>query len=97
MIIMALLVGGLYAASDYVDIHGVPARVKIDTFFHSSLWREGVKDMRTWLAAVLRVAGDKVEEGISSDDEQQLKNVIESDLRKQIEGVKRMSAQDKTH
>lgn len=85
---LAIFAGVLYAVSGYVDIHGKPARAYVEGFFTSELWQEGTKDMRTWLAAVLRVASTKIEEGVTPAEQEQLDQLIESDLRKQIEGVK---------
>jgi hypothetical protein len=88
LIYLAIFGSILYASSGYVKIHGKPARQYADEFFASTLWKEGSKDLRTWLGAVLRFAGDKVEEGISVNDEAKLKEIIEGDLRQQVEQVK---------
>lgn len=88
LVSLAMLAGVLYAASGYIDIHGKPARSYLEGFLRSELWHEGTKDMRTWLAAVLRVASTKIEEGVTPAEQEQLDQLIESDLRKQIEGVK---------
>jgi hypothetical protein len=81
-----------FAVSGYVDIHGKPARIYAQEFFASELWKEGVKDMRTWAASVLRVASHKIEEGVTPEDQAKLKSIIEGDLRNHIEGVKKQSA-----
>lgn len=88
LIFWAGFAGALYLASGYVEIHGRPARAHAETFLQSELWHEGVKDMRTWLAAILKVAGEKVEEGITEDDRVQLDQVIEADLESQIRALK---------
>lgn len=84
LIFLAILSGVAYYGSSYVNYHGTPVRKLADDFFKSAAWIEGSKDLRTWLAALLRMAGDKVQEGITPQDEKQLRQVIESDLRKQV-------------
>ncbi|MBI2344401.1 MAG: hypothetical protein HYV02_08735 [Deltaproteobacteria bacterium] len=88
LIYLAIFGAILYAASGYIDIHGKPARVYADEFFRSDLWTEGTKDLRTWMAALLRVASKKIEEGVTPEDQEKLNAIIENDLREQIEGVK---------
>lgn len=92
LIFWAGFVGAVYLASGYVNIHGRPARQHAETFLRSELWHEGVKDMRTWLAAILKVAGEKVEEGITEEDRAQLNHVIEADLESQIRALKAPAA-----
>ena len=84
LIFLAILAGVAYFGSSYVNYHGTPVRKIADDFLHSKEWIEGSKDLRTWLCALLRMAGDKVQEGITPQDEQKLRQVIESDLRKQV-------------
>lgn len=88
LVFLVILAGGLYAASGYVKIHGEPAKVHADRFFKSELWKEGSKDLRTWLASVLKLAGQKVEEGITPAEQNKLNELIESDLKQQIQGIK---------
>lgn len=88
LIFLGILAAIAYAVSGYVNFHGRPVRQQAQEFFASSLWREGVKDMRTWVAAVLRLATDKVEEGIEPADQEKLKAVIEEDLEARINAIK---------
>ncbi len=88
LVSLSVLAAVLYAASGYIDIHGKPARTYADEFFRSELWHEGTKDMRVWLAALLRVASTKIEEGVTPAEQEKLDSIIENDLRKQIEGIK---------
>ena len=88
LVFFAILAGGLYVASGYVKIHGEPARAHADRFFKSELWKEGSKDLRTWLASVLKLAGEKVGEGITPEEQHKLNELIKSDLKSQIQGIK---------
>lgn len=88
IIFWAGLLAALYFASAHVEIHGKPARQYADEFFKSDLWHEGVKDMKTWASAIFKAAGEKVEESITPEDQQELNNVIESDLKLQLKQIK---------
>ncbi len=89
MVTLVMMAAILYAASGYINIHGKPARTYVEGFLKSELWQEGTKDMRTWLAAVLRGASTKIEEGVTPQEQKKLDQLIESDLGKQIETVKK--------
>lgn len=77
-----------YVASGKVMWHGRPARDHVITFFQSTQWKEGMKDLRMWLGALLQVAGKKIEEGVTAEDQKKLDLIIEQDLQKHIEGMK---------
>lgn len=81
LISLGFFLAALYIGSGFVNYHGRPLRDQAKTFFASDAWKEGVKDMRTWAAALLRLASTKIEEGISADDAQKLNQVIQNDMK----------------
>ncbi len=86
LIYLAIFSGVVYVGSNYVKIEGTPIRKWADDFFHSQAWIEGSKDLRTWVGALLKLAGEKVQEGITPNDEAALRNVIATDVQKQLSG-----------
>ncbi|MBI2346523.1 MAG: hypothetical protein HYV03_06540 [Deltaproteobacteria bacterium] len=87
LIFLTLLAGVAYVAGGYISWHGRPARDQVIGFFRSALWKEGVKDMRVWLGALLQTAGKKIEEGVTPEDQRKLDSLIERDLKQQIESL----------
>ena len=58
-----------------------PARKKIEDFQKSSLWQEGVKDMRAWASEIFKGVGKKLdEEDITSEEKKQLDDIIRKEL-----------------
>lgn len=81
-VVLAILAGGAYVVGGYVDWHGKPARDRVIGFFRSTQWNEGMKDLRTWLGALLQVAGKKIEEGVTPEDQQKLDQLFVEDMQK---------------
>lgn len=84
MFYLAIFSGIVFYGSRYVTIEGKSARAWADEFFASAEWKEGSKDLRTWIGALLKLAGDKVQEGITPKDEAALRSVIANDLKQQL-------------
>lgn len=86
LVFLAVLAGVAYIAGGYVQWHGRPARDHILAFFQSTQWKEGVKDFRTWAGQLLQLAGKKIEEGVTPEDQKKLDEVFLKDLQRQFEG-----------
>ncbi|GEM_PF-5111471 len=92
LVFLGVLAVGAYIGSGYVQFEGKPLREQIQQFMASDIYKEGMKDMRMWVAAALQLASKKVEEGVTPADQQKLDSIIKADLKTQIESLKNSDA-----
>lgn len=57
-----------------------PVRQKVDNFKQSSMWQEGVKDMKTWAGELFKGVGQKLEEDVGDDDRKKLDEILRKEL-----------------
>lgn len=82
---LILLLGALallFWAAGYIPYQGKPLQQHVMEFLSSPGFDEGVKDLRSLFGQGLQVMGKKIEEGISSEDQKELKEIIQKDLTK---------------
>lgn len=83
LVFLGMLTGVAYVVSGKVMWHGRPVREQVQTFVQSTQWNEGMKDLRSWLGALLQLAGKKMEEGVTPEDQKKLDQIFQKDLQKQ--------------
>jgi len=72
-----------------------PARKQLDQFQQSSVWQEGIKDIKTWVSEIFRGFSDDLNEDVTEADRRELDKLLKEELRrKDIERVKPMSKQE---
>ena len=94
LVSLFLLIVAIVFASDYLEYKGKSLRVHVDGFFCSDFYSEGVKDLKTWLAGILKFAGQKMEENILDEEREEVKKVITGDLQERVEQAKGSSKEE---
>lgn len=70
----------IYWGVQFVNTNS-PVRERVDKFMQSALWKEGVKDMKSWAGELFQGVGKKIEgEEVTADEKKQLDDILMKEI-----------------
>ncbi|MBU4484847.1 hypothetical protein KKA47_05455 [bacterium] len=65
------------------DYQGKPIKQHAKEFFTSRLFKDGMKDIKLMVGDLFSTVGEEIKDGITKEDQKQLKEVIDKELKKE--------------
>ena len=79
LVFFVIFVVALFWAANY-KIHGKPLYEVAKGFLTSGGYKEGMKDLRSFLGGFLKTMGEQIQEDVTDDEKKQLDKVIKKQL-----------------
>src|SRR3989338_5987338 len=83
LVVLVLIVAGTLYVADY-QWRGKPIKQHVSEAYESGLISEGFKDIKTWIAELLKMGNKVAKDELTAKDKEALENVIKNELKENV-------------